>query len=147
MKFDSEQADLMRWNKKKNTHNYQLYVKWKTSKSTFWRDTKKLSMIKSKSENVVLRALMFLSHKDIKRAFFASSWQIIWSLHLPGDARRSPVRAAGSLRAVSTVIEGPQRTWTVWWWRGSPGSRTLARWHPPGGSGAGWRRPGAGENI
>ena len=25
----------------------------------------------------------------------------------PGDARRGPVRAAGSLRAISTVIEGP----------------------------------------
>lgn len=48
----------------------------------------------------------------------------VW--YLPGDARRGPVGAAGSLRAVSTVIEGPQGSWAVWWWRGPSGARPLA---------------------
>lgn len=61
---------------------------------------------------------------------------------LPGDARGSPVRAAGSLRAVSTVIKGPQGSWAVWWWRGPSGGRALAWRHPPWGGGASWRRPG-----
>lgn len=45
---------------------------------------------------------------------------------LPGDAGRGPVGTAGSLRAVSGVVEGPQGSWAVWWWRGPSGSWALA---------------------
>lgn len=45
---------------------------------------------------------------------------------LPGDARRGPVRAARGLRAVSTIIEGPQGSWAVWWWWSPSGSWALA---------------------
>lgn len=47
-------------------------------------------------------------------------------LLLPGDAGRGPIRAAGSLGAVSAVIEGPEGPRAVGRWRGPSGSWTLA---------------------